>query len=92
MGLPSLAAIRSEVRAKVIARDVLLPEGSWSKGLTEAIKLRDRAEARAPGPADVPPPSTFPMTPAAREALRLARWPIVSKARKRELTHGPDAA
>lgn len=61
------------MRPDVIPRDVILPEGSWSQGLTEAIKLRDQAASRAPGPEDAPPPSTFPPTPASREARRYDR-------------------
>ena len=64
---------RPRMRPSVSDRDVLLPAGSRSSGLTAAIKLRDKAQRRKPTEADVPPPSTFPMTPAARAALALKR-------------------
>jgi hypothetical protein len=57
----------------MIDRTILLPSGSWSPGLTAAIKLRDKADSRPPTDSDRPPASVFPMTPAAREAKRLAK-------------------
>ena len=51
---------------------VYSPAG-FSAGLTDAIKRLRNGRPGPPTPADVPPPSVFPMTPAAREALRLNR-------------------
>ena len=72
----------------------LEPYGAWGAGLTEAIKLRDQAEARKPGPEDAPEPSTFPTTAAARAALRYdaQRGIGISPKRRRELTYGDEAA
>jgi hypothetical protein len=61
------------MRPEMIDRTILLPEGSWSPGLTAAIKLRAYADRRRPTEADRPPASVFPMTPAAREAKRLTK-------------------
>jgi hypothetical protein len=52
-------------------------DNGWARrdgcpGLTEAVRALRRAERRAPIDADRPT-SVFPMTPAAREALRLDR-------------------
>lgn len=48
-------------------------KGDGCLGLTQAVNaLRDRV-ARRPTEQDAPPCSTFPMTPAAREALRLSK-------------------
>lgn len=60
-------------------RTAVLPEGSWSAGLTEAIRLRDEAADRRPRDDDAPPASAFPMSAAARVALNLAR---TSRARR----------
>ena len=49
------------------------PRGAWSGGLTEALRLLRQARGWPPTEADAPPPSTFPMTPAAREAKRMAK-------------------
>lgn len=45
-------------------------------GLTAAVRALD-LEKRPPTEADRPPLETFPMTPAARESVRLSkkRWP-----------------
>lgn len=65
-------------------------------GLRDAIWRIHTCERRPPTTADAPPVSRFPMTPAAREALRLNRLAdkqkIVSQGRSRELTYGPEAA
>lgn len=72
----------------------VLAVGAWSPGLTDALRRLAKAERRAPTEADAPPVSTFPSTPASREALRLDRGGVttISKARRRELTYGKDAA
>jgi hypothetical protein len=62
---------RSGMRPDVIDRTTVHPVGSWSPGLTAAIKLRDYADSRPPVDSDRPRASVFPMTPAAREAKRL---------------------
>jgi len=49
------------------------PEKGYAPGMTAALKALHHARRGKPSPADAPPPSTFPMTPAAREAKRLAR-------------------
>lgn len=72
-------------------RDTVHPESPFGAGLGDALRFL-KAQNRAPGPDDRPPPSTFPMTDAAREALRYdkqARRPV-SKKRREELTHGSD--
>ena len=43
-----------------------------ARGMAEALRALDLPE-RSPTELDAPPPSTFPRTPAAREALRLGR-------------------
>lgn len=45
----------------------------YCPGMTDALRRLHSGESRPPTPADAPPPSVFPMTPAAREALRLNR-------------------
>ena len=45
----------------------------YCSGLTDALRRLWNAESRPPTDDDRPPVSTFPMTPAAREALRLSR-------------------
>jgi hypothetical protein len=47
--------------------------------MAEALRMAKELPARKPDELDAPPPSTFPLTKAAREALRLAR-----EARKRQ--------
>lgn len=42
-----------------------------SPGLRDAIRRFHEGRRGPPTPADAPPPSVFPMTPAARLALRL---------------------
>jgi hypothetical protein len=42
-------------------------------GLKDATRNLHLAEKRAPTDADRPPPSLLPMTPAAREAVRLRK-------------------
>jgi hypothetical protein len=48
-------------------------------GMAQALRMARDLVARRPTEADAPPVSTFPLTKAAREALRLAR-----EARKRQ--------
>ncbi len=62
--------------------------------LESALRALHTAERRRPTESDAPPPSTFPMTPAARAALNYSRESArpVSKRRKRELTYGKQAA
>jgi hypothetical protein len=50
-----------------------LPWDGTRGGLRDAIYRLHKTEVRAPTEQDIPPASTFPMTPAAREALRLNR-------------------
>lgn len=47
--------------------------GAWSRGLTDALRLLERGRRGPATEADAPPPSLFPMTPAARQALRMWR-------------------
>ena len=50
----------------------LQPKGIEAKGLTTALRFLKGRRGPATD-ADAPPPSTFPSTPASREALRMAR-------------------
>lgn len=47
-------------------------------GLSEAIRLIETADRRAPTEADAPRASTLPMTKAAREAIRISREQAVT--------------
>lgn len=64
------------------------PRGAWSSGLTDAIRSLG-LPSRTPDDRDVPPPSTFPMTAAARAALGYKK-DVERKlaAGKRRRTHG----
>lgn len=67
-------------------------DGPSSAGLEDALRRLHLAEDRAPTDQDTPPPSTFPMTKAARAALDYGAIRTVTPERRRELTHGKDTA
>lgn len=48
-----------------------LEKGTFGQGLTVALRLLREGRRGKPNEFDRPPPSTFPMTPAARAARRI---------------------